>query len=89
MGSRHGANTLFATSASAQSARDIRGPSPLVAIENNAPAKLIVDPRFPSRWPGASSSSHALELAPRICLAVRLKKRENSDYFESHPKNPD
>jgi hypothetical protein len=41
------ANTLFATSASAQSARDIRGPSPLVAIENKAPAKLIVDPPLP------------------------------------------
>jgi hypothetical protein len=31
----------------------------------------------------------AVEVSPRICLAVRLKKRENSDYFESHPKNPD
>src|SRR3984893_8976065 len=28
----------------AQSAGDIRGPSPLVAIENEPPAKLIVDP---------------------------------------------
>src|SRR5206468_5961377 len=27
-----------------QSARDIRDPSPLVAIENEAPARLIVDP---------------------------------------------
>jgi hypothetical protein len=36
--------TLFAASAFAQSARDIRGPSPLVAIENEPPAKLIVDP---------------------------------------------
>lgn len=35
--------TLFA-GAAAQSARDIRGPSPLVAIENEPPAKLIVDP---------------------------------------------
>jgi Family of unknown function (DUF6130) len=30
--------------APAQSAKDIRGPSPLVAIENEPPAKLIVDP---------------------------------------------
>jgi hypothetical protein len=36
--------TLFATIASAQSAKDVRGPSPLVAIENEAPARLIVDP---------------------------------------------
>lgn len=35
---------LFATSVSAQSAKDIRGASPLVAIENEAPARLIVDP---------------------------------------------
>jgi hypothetical protein len=36
--------TMFAAGAFAQSARDIRGASPLVAIENEAPAKLIVDP---------------------------------------------
>ena len=39
--------TLLATNASAQSAKDIRGQSPLVAIENEAPAKLIVDPPLP------------------------------------------
>ena len=36
--------TMFASVAFAQSARDIRGPSPLVAIENEPPARLIVDP---------------------------------------------
>jgi hypothetical protein len=36
--------TVFAATASAQSARDIIGPSPLVAIENEPPPKLIVDP---------------------------------------------
>jgi Family of unknown function (DUF6130) len=40
-------HTPFATSASAQSAKDIRGSSPLIAIENEAPAKLIVDPPLP------------------------------------------
>jgi hypothetical protein len=30
-----------------QSAKDIRGPSPLVAIEDEAPARLIVDPPLP------------------------------------------
>ena len=30
-----------------QSAKDVRGPSPLIAIENEAPAKLIVDPPLP------------------------------------------
>jgi hypothetical protein len=41
------ASTLLAGSASAQSAKDIIGPSPLVAIENEAPAQLIVDPPLP------------------------------------------
>jgi hypothetical protein len=36
--------TMFAATASAQSARDIVGPSALVAIENEPPPKLIVDP---------------------------------------------
>lgn len=31
----------------ALSAKDIRGPSPLIAIENEAPPKLIVDPPLP------------------------------------------
>jgi hypothetical protein len=38
---------LFATVASGQSAKDIRGPSPLVAIANEPPARLIVDPPLP------------------------------------------
>ena len=36
--------TVLTTNASAQSARDIRGPTPLLAIENEPPARLIVDP---------------------------------------------
>ena len=43
------AGTVLATNASAQSARDIRGPSPLVAIENEPPPKLIVDPPLPEQ----------------------------------------
>jgi hypothetical protein len=38
------AGTVLATSAFAQSARDIRGGSPYVAIENEPAAKLILDP---------------------------------------------
>jgi hypothetical protein len=41
------ASTVFAASAAAQSAKDIRGPSPLIAIENEAPPRLIVDPPLP------------------------------------------
>jgi len=36
--------TVFAATALAQSVRDIRGPSAFVAIENEPPPKLIVDP---------------------------------------------
>src|SRR5476649_2848498 len=39
--------SVLATMASAQSAKDIRGPSPLIAIENEAAPKLIVDPPLP------------------------------------------
>jgi Family of unknown function (DUF6130) len=39
--------TFVPGSANAQSAREIRGASPLVAIENEAPPKLIVDPPLP------------------------------------------
>jgi hypothetical protein len=39
--------TVLVSKTSAQSARDIRGASPLVAIENEAPAKLVVDPPLP------------------------------------------
>jgi hypothetical protein len=39
--------TLFGGLAFAQSAKDVRGPSPLVAIDNEPPAKLIVDPPLP------------------------------------------
>lgn len=35
---------VLATSVSGQSARDVRGPSPLIAIDNEPPPKLIVDP---------------------------------------------
>lgn len=35
---------LFAATVSAQSARDVRGASPLVAIDDEAPPRLIVDP---------------------------------------------
>jgi hypothetical protein len=38
---------LIAGKSSAQSAKDIRGPSPLLAIENEPAPKLIVDPPLP------------------------------------------
>jgi hypothetical protein len=38
------AGTVLATSAFAQSAREVRGASPYNAIENEPPPKLIVDP---------------------------------------------
>jgi hypothetical protein len=41
------AGTALATSAFAQSARDVRGASPYVAIENEPAPKLFVDPPLP------------------------------------------
>jgi hypothetical protein len=41
------AGAVLATSAFAQSARDVRGASPYVAVENEPPPKLIVDPPLP------------------------------------------
>ena len=41
------AGTMLATSAFAQSAKEIRGASPYVAIENEPAPKLIVDPPLP------------------------------------------
>jgi hypothetical protein len=38
------AGTMLATSAVAQSAKDIRGASPYVAVKDEPPPKLIVDP---------------------------------------------
>ena len=36
--------TLCRSTVEAQSAKDVRGPSPLIAIENEPPPRLIVDP---------------------------------------------
>jgi hypothetical protein len=41
--------TLLASAAFGGTARDVRGPSALVAIENEAPPKLIVDPPLPEQ----------------------------------------
>jgi hypothetical protein len=41
------AGTMLATSAFAQSAREVRGASPFETIQNEPPAKLIMDPPLP------------------------------------------
>ena len=41
------AGTLLATGAAAQSAKEVRGASPYLAIENEPAPKLIVDPPLP------------------------------------------
>jgi hypothetical protein len=40
---------LHALSVSAQTAKDVKGATPLVAIQDEAPAKLIVDPPIPEQ----------------------------------------
>jgi hypothetical protein len=44
-----GAIAAQALSAAAQTAKDVKGPTPLVAIPNQSPAKLIVDPPIPEQ----------------------------------------
>jgi hypothetical protein len=44
-----GAIALQAVSASAQTAKDVKGPTPLVAIQNEPSVKLIVDPPIPEQ----------------------------------------
>jgi hypothetical protein len=41
------AGTVLATSALAQNAREVRGPTPYFAVENEPAPKLIVDPALP------------------------------------------
>ena len=43
------ASALLALSALAQTAKDVKGATPLVAIQNEAPPKLIVDPPIPEQ----------------------------------------
>ena len=52
------AGAVLATSAFAQSASEVRGPSPFVSIDNEPAPKLIVDPRFPIRF-AAEVGHHA------------------------------
>src|SRR5262245_18525267 len=40
---------LFALAAAAQTAKEVKGATPLVAIQNEPPAKLIVDPPIPEQ----------------------------------------
>jgi Family of unknown function (DUF6130) len=40
---------LCALSAAAQTAKEVKGPTPLVAVANEAPVKLIVDPPIPEQ----------------------------------------
>jgi hypothetical protein len=40
---------LFALAAAAQTAKEVKGATPLVVVANEAPAKLIVDPPIPEQ----------------------------------------
>ena len=53
---------VLATNAFAQSAREVRGASPYVAIENEPAPKLIVDPPLPAGLPqGVSWAQYRVE----------------------------
>src|SRR5215468_6836726 len=40
---------MFAVTAAAQTAKDVKGATPLVAVANEPPAKLVVDPPIPEQ----------------------------------------
>jgi hypothetical protein len=59
----------YAVSASAQTAKDVKGPTPLVVIQDEPPVKLVVDPipeqlalgrRFRSEGKGAGGGTRLL-----------------------------
>lgn len=56
---------FLVTKSTAQNAKDIRGPSPLIAIENEAPAKLIVDSPLPERLAAGRVFIPSFSTAPR------------------------
>ena len=59
------------TNAFAQSAREVRGASPLNAIENEPAPKLIVDPPLPDQLAGR-----------RTCISYRCSARVHSTYLQ-------
>ena len=69
--------TVLATGAFAQSAREIRGPSPYVAVENEPAPKLIVDSPLPEGialgiyWATSNAVTVLQALALRGLLARR------------------
>jgi hypothetical protein len=64
------AGTVLATSAFAQSAREVRGPTPYFAVENEPAPKLIVDPALPGPLANVRIvpvfGAAALNVSPRV-----------------------
>ena len=69
---------LIAPSATAQTARDIKGATPLVAIQNEAPAKLIVDPPIPEQL---APAGHSVEEYAGIECRLVWRARSRPDAF--------
>ena len=69
---------LLATNVFAQSAREVRGATPYLAIENEPPPKLIVDPRLPRDWPRVSSGYN---IGWRMCASYKFSGQARSTYL--------
>jgi Family of unknown function (DUF6130) len=70
------AGTVLATSAFAQSAREVR--SPLVAIENEPAPKLVVEPPLPGPL---ARGAVLIPTGWRTCASYRCSERAPSTYL--------
>ena len=67
------------TNAFAESAREVRGASPLNAIENEPAPKLIVDPPLPDQL---ARGVVEIQYRVRTCISYRCSARVHSTYLQ-------
>jgi Family of unknown function (DUF6130) len=75
--------TSLGSKALAQSARDIRGASPLVAIENEPAARLIVDQPIPEALAAAGVAALAKSLPPETKVNI-VRAFQDGDFAFAH-----
>ena len=69
---------LLATNVFAQSAREVRGATPTLAIENEPPPKLIVDPPLAA---GLAQGIVGYNIGWRMCASYKCSGQARSTYL--------